>query len=329
MELLEIVEHVLTHSIADTLYLIPFLFATYVGMEWLEHKTGSRTQNAIRKAGVFGPVIGAVLGAVPQCGFSASAATLYAGRVVTIGTLFAVFLSTSDEMLPIFLAEQVPLGTIVAIIGAKVLVGIVAGLIIDLGVRLIRHRHDDLRIHELCAEANCGCEEDCETCRQNPHRVYEHCEDDYGRRAADCEHDHTHDHAHGWGAIFKSALIHTLQITLFIFLITIVLNVFFETIGEDALAFILGGDSIFSIMTAGLVGLIPNCAASIIIAQLYVAGVLGPGAMMSGLLVSAGIGLLVLARTNRNAGQNVAIIVGLYAIGVAAGIACSMFGITF
>lgn len=327
MGFLEIVEHVVAHSIADTLYLIPFLFATYVAMEWLEHKTGTRTQDAIRNAGSAGSVIGAVLGVVPQCGFSAAAATLYAGRVITLGTLFAVFLSTSDEMLPIFLAEKVPGTAILQIMGTKMLIGMLAGFVIDAVMRIARKHDDGLRIHELCADANCGCEQDCETCRRDPMLRYEHCEDCYYPNAH--EHDHTHDHAHGWGAIMKSALVHTVQVIVFIFVITLLLNVVLETVGESALEGILGGDSFLSVAVAALVGLIPNCAASIVIAQLYIEGVLGSGAMLAGLLVSAGIGLLVLVRTNKNWRQNIGIIVLLYVIGVACGMVCSSLGISF
>lgn len=328
MEFIDIVEHVLKHSVADTLYLIPFLFATYVAMEWLEHMTGARTQDAIRRAGRFGPAVGSLLGVVPQCGFSAAASTLYAGRVITLGTLFAVFLSTSDEMLPIFIAEQVPVPTIAAIMGAKVVIGMVAGFLVDLVMRLVRKRDaDGLKIHELCAEARCGCEEDCETCCANPERVYEHCDD--SGRARGHEHDHSQDHRHGWGSIFKSALKHTLQIVLFVFLITLALNAVLETVGEDALAAVLGGDSLLSIAVAALVGLIPNCVASIVIAQLYIQGVLGAGAMLAGLLVSAGLGLLVLCRTNRDFRQNAAIIAVLWAIGVACGAIVGAAGISF
>lgn len=327
MGFLELVEHVVAHSIADTLYLIPFLFATYFAMEWLEHKTGARTQDAIRNAGSAGPIIGAVLGVVPQCGFSAAAATLYAGRVITLGTMFAVFLSTSDEMLPIFLAEKVPGTSILQIMGTKMLIGMLAGFVIDAVLRMAHRQDDVLRIHELCADANCGCEQDCETCRRDPALRYEHCDDCYYPHAH--EHDHTHDHAHGWGAILKSALVHTVQVVVFIFVITLLLNIVLETVGESALEGVLGGDSFLSVAVAALVGLIPNCAASIVIAQLYIEGVLGSGAMLAGLLVSAGIGLLVLVRTNRNWRQNLGIIVVLYAIGVACGMVCSSLGISF
>lgn len=289
---MHIAGHVLGHSVADTLYIIPFLFVTYLAMEWLEHKTGGRAQAAIQRAGAAGPVVGAVVGAVPQCGFSAAAATLWAGRVITLGTLFAVFLSTSDEMLPIFLAEQVPFDVILKIIGAKIIIGMVMGFIVDAALRIARRIDAPLHIHELCERDHCHC----------------------------------HD---GEGGILKSALKHTLQVTVFIFVITIVLNGVLEVVGEDALGEFLSANPVLSVFGSALVGLVPNCAASVVIAQLYVSGVLGSGAMLAGLLVSAGVGLLVLVRTNRHWKQNVAIIVGLYAMGVFWGLIANALGIVF
>ena len=289
---MHIAGHVLGHSVADTLYIIPFLFVTYLAMEWLEHKTGGRAQAAIQRAGAAGPVVGAVVGAVPQCGFSAAAATLWAGRVITLGTLFAVFLSTSDEMLPIFLAEQVPLDVIVKIIGAKIVIGMVMGFIVDAALRIARRIDAPLHTHELCERDHCHC----------------------------------HD---GEGGILKSAVKHTLQVTVFIFVITIVLNAVLEVVGEDVLAEFLAANPALSVFGSALVGLVPNCAASVVIAQLYVEGVLGSGAMLAGLLVSAGVGLLVLVRTNRRPRENVAIIVGLYATGVVWGLVANALGIVF
>ena len=291
-EFTHIAGHVLEHSVADTLYLIPFLFVTYLVMEWLEHKTGGKAQAAVQRAGAAGPIVGAVVGVVPQCGFSAVAATLWAGRVITLGTLFAVFLSTSDEMLPIFIAEQVPLIVILKILGAKIVVGMVMGFVVDAGMRFARRIDAPLHIHDLCERDHCHC----------------------------------HD---GEGGILKSALKHTLQVTVFIFVITIVLNGVLEVVGEDALGEFLGANPALSVFGSALVGLVPNCAASIVIAQLYVSGVLGSGAMLAGLLVSAGVGLLVLVRTNRHWKQNVAIIAGLYAMGVFWGLVANALGVVF
>ena len=307
---LDIAWDVLQDAVVDTLYLIPFLFVTYLFMEWLEHKTGERTQAAIARAGKAGPVLGAVLGVVPQCGFSAAAATLYAGRVIGLGTLFAVFLSTSDEMLPIFIAEQVPVETIANILGLKVVIGIAFGLLVDLVLRL-RHRPEEpLRIHELCERDKCDCNHDCETCKENPELVYEHHDD----CAQGCDHSHHgHEHAHdgGWKGIALSAAKHTVQVTLFVFLVSLALNVVLELVGEDALGNFLTANSALAVFGSALVGLIPNCAASVAIAQLYVEGVLSFGACMAGLLSAAGIGLLVLLRTNRRPAENAAIIIVL------------------
>ena len=312
-----IAEHVLEHSLADTLYLIPFLFVTYLAMEWLEHKTGGKTQEAIRHAGAAGPIVGAFLGVVPQCGFSAVAATLYAGRVITLGTLFAVFLSTSDEMLPIFLAEAVPGNTILSIMGAKVVIGMVMGFIVDAVLRLARRDKERLRIHELCERDRCHCNSDCDACEQQPELAY------------DYEHDEEHEHHHEGGSILRSALKHTVQVTVFIFVITLVLDGALELVGEDALGAFLGSNPVLSVLGSALVGLIPNCAASVVIAQLYVEGALGAGAMMAGLLVSAGVGLLVLFRTNRGLRQNLIVLAGLWATGVFWGLIIFAFGIAF
>ena len=316
---MELFLDVLSETLVDTAKMLPFLFLAYLFIEYVETRHGERIEALLAGGGRWGAVPGAVLGCVPQCGFSAVAATLYAGRVITLGTLFAVFLSTSDEMLPIFLAEAVPGNTILSIMGAKVVIGMVMGFIVDAVLRLARRDKERLRIHELCEQDQCGCNHDCHTCEQAPERAYEHHDDV----------EHTHEHGHGWKGILKSATKHTVQVTLFIFLITIALNVVLETVGEDALAQFLGDNPNFSVFATALVGLIPNCAASVVIAQLYVEGVLGAGAMLAGLLVSAGVGLLVLARANRPWKQNVAIIVVLYATGVFWGLICNGLGVVF
>ena len=316
-DITHLVGYVLEHSIEDTLYLIPFLFVTYLAMEWLEHKAGDKAEEAVRRAGAAGPVGGAVVGIVPQCGFSAAAATLWAGRVITLGTLFAVFLSTSDEMLPIFLAEQVDPMTIVKIMGVKLMIGMIMGFVVDAAVRLARRDREKLRIHELCERDHCHCNGECDACEQNPELAY------------DYQHDEEHEHHHEHSSILRSALKHTAQVTVFIFLITLVLDGVLEVVGEDAIGAFLGSNPALSVFGSALVGLIPNCAASVVIAQLYVDGALGAGAMMAGLLVSAGVGLLVLFRTNRQVRQNLIVLAGLWATGVFWGLIITAFGITF
>lgn len=270
--------HFIEHVTIDTLKLVPFLFLTYLVMEALEHKAGEKTHNVVKKAGRLGPVVGSLAGAVPQCGFSAAASNLYAGRVITLGTLIAIYLSTSDEMLPIMISEKVPFATILGILGIKIFVGMMAGLLID--VVLSGKEDDHHHIHEMCEDENCHCEK----------------------------------------GIFVSALIHTLHITIFILLINFMMELLLDTIGEEMLSQMLLNKPIVGQLIAGLVGLIPNCASSVVITQLYLEGALGLGAMMSGLLVNAGIGVLILFRVNKDRKENIRILCLLYAIGVLVGI---------
>lgn len=270
--------HFIEHITIDTLKLVPFLFLTYLLMEALEHKAGEKTHNVVKKAGRLGPVVGSLAGALPQCGFSAAASNLYAGRVITLGTLMAIYLSTSDEMLPIMISEKVPFATILGILGIKVFVGMMAGLLID--VVLSGRGDDHHHIHEMCEDENCHCEK----------------------------------------GILVSALIHTLHITIFILLINFMLELLLNTIGEEVLGQMILNKPIVGQLIAGLVGLIPNCASSVVITQLYLEEALSLGAMMSGLLVNAGIGVLILFRVNKDRKENIKIVCLLYAIGVLAGI---------
>ena len=220
-------------------------------------------------------------------------------------------------MLPIFLAEQVAPMTILKIMGVKLMIGMVMGFVVDAAVRLARRDRERLRIHELCERDRCHCNSDCDACEQQPELAY------------DYEHDEEHEHHHEGGSILRSALKHTVQVTVFIFVITLVLDGALELVGEDALGAFLGSNPVLSVLGSALVGLIPNCAARVVIAQLYVEGALGAGAMMAGLLVSAGVGLLVLFRTNRGLRQNLIVLAGLWATGVFWGLIISAFGIAF
>ncbi len=268
-------------SLIDTVKLIPFLLITYIIMEFIEHKTSHKTKDAIKKSGHFGPLIGGILGVVPQCGFSAAASSLYSARIITLGTLIAVFLSTSDEMLPILISEAVDIKIILAILGIKLVISIIVGFIIDLFFRKkFETSEDEPEIKDLCE--------------------HEHC---------DCEH-----------GIFKSALKHTINITLYIFIISLILNIIIYFIGEDNLAHILNSTPVIGPIIASLVGLIPNCASSVIITQLYLSDVLNFATMIAGLLVNTGVGLLILFRTNKDLKENIKITVLLFAIGVIFGI---------
>lgn len=270
---------VILDTLLDALKLVPFLFLTYLAMEYLEHKTGERASALVERAGRFGPVIGGVLGIVPQCGFSAAASNLYAGRVITLGTLIAIYLSTSDEMLPILISEQASVGMILKILLGKAVLGVLFGLVIDFILRK-SGRKEHAHIHDICEQEHCHCEK----------------------------------------GILRSAFSHTVQISLFILVITFALNLALYFAGEDVLAQILQGSRLVGPLLAGLVGLIPNCAGSVAITQLYLSGIIGIGSLFSGLLAGSGIGLLVLFRVNHDKKENLKILGLLYAIGVVTGI---------
>lgn len=273
--------HVLEHSFIDTLKLVPFLFMTYLVMEYIEHKTSDKVKEAIHKSGKWGPLFGSILGAVPQCGFSASAAGLYAGRVISLGTLIAIFLSTSDEMLPILISEAVDVRVILQILGVKILVGMIAGFLIDFVMHIgKKFKEEPMKIHDMCEHGHCHCEK----------------------------------------SIWKSAIKHTLQIVFFILVVNLLLNGVIEYVGEDSLANLFFTKPVIGELLAGLVGLIPNCASSVVITQLYLENVIGYGAMMSGLLVGSGVGVLVLFRANESFKENLKILALLYGIGVGCGI---------
>lgn len=318
---MDVIIDALIDSLKDTLELVPFLFLTYLAMEALEHGMAGRTEDIIRKADKSGPIVGALLGALPQCGFSAMAGTLYAGGVVTVGTLVAVILSTSDEMIPVFIAHQEPVSRLLSIVGVKVVVGMAVGLVLDAVLRLT-HRSGDghAHIHELCDRAHC------------------HCDDELGE--SDAAHDaaassggvagHHHPHAHhaAWG-IVRSAAIHTVEVTFFIFLVTLAFGLVFSLVGQNAIGEFLGVHPVRATFLAALIGLIPNCGASVVIAELYLDGSLAAGPMLAGLLVSGGMGLLVLFRTNPDMRKNVTVTLFVYAVGVAVGLLANALGIVF
>ena len=281
---------IIIDSVIDSIKLLPFLFLTYLFMEWLEHKTGSAARNTIRTAGKLGPVWGGLLGVIPQCGFSAAASSLFTGRVITVGTLIAVYLSTSDEMFPIMISNAVPAATIIKILACKAAIGIISGLVVEyVYTHVLKKQEKEMDIHEICEEERCNCE-------------------------------------HG---LLSSALTHTLHVFVYIFLISLALNIIIGLVGEETLAGLFTGAPIVGELIAALVGLIPNCASSVVITQLYLEHIIGAGAMMAGLLVNAGVGLLILFRLNHDRKQNFRIIGLLYGLGVFWGIIIELTGIIF
>lgn len=287
MTLEAFLEEVLLDSLLDFLKLLPFLFLTYLLMEFLEHRAGEGMEKAIRRAGRVGPLFGGLLGVVPQCGFSAAASGLYAGRVISLGTLIAVYLSTSDEMLPIMIAEGAKASLILKLLAIKLVIGTVAGFLIDLVLRLLAKKDTHEHIHELCEHEGCHCEE----------------------------------------GILRSALHHTLHISLFLLLIMLVLNTGIFFLGAERLTAVFSGIPVLGHLLSALVGLIPNCASSVLITKLYLEGVLSAGCMLSGLLVGSGVGLLVLFRVSRKKRDAFLVLLLLYTIGAFTGMLLDLVGI--
>lgn len=271
-------KEVILDTIIDSLKLIPFLLVAFLIIELLEHKLNNKTKSIITKSKKIGPIIGSLLGVIPQCGFSVMATNLYITRIITLGTLISIYLSTSDEMLIIMISEKVEISLILKILLIKIFFGIVYGLIID---KIINKKKKDKETnYELCDE--------------------EHC---------DCNH-----------SILLSAIKHTLYITLFIFIITLIINTIFTLLGDNYLSKILLNNSILSPFITSLIGLIPNCAASVILTELYLNSTISLGALIGGLLTSSGSSLLVLIKNNKNKKENLSIILLLYALGVLSGI---------
>ena len=271
---------IIQDTLIDAIKLLPFLFITYLIMEYIEHKTSSQVKRVIQKSGKLGPLLGGIVGIIPQCGFSVSATNLYSARVITLGTLISVYLTTSDEMLPILISETMPISTILTILGIKLLIGIIAGFIIDFVARKLHKEKGETKIEEICEHEHCHCEKN----------------------------------------IVLSALKHTLNIFLFIFFITLIINGIIGLIGQESIANIVSKNVILGPVIAGIIGLIPNCASSVVLTELFVENVISMPILISGLCVNAGVGLLVLFKTNENKKENLKIAGLLYVIGVVSGL---------
>ena len=292
MEFLHTLWHAAEHTLLDTLPVVPFLYLCYLFLEFLERRVVSSEKVTERlKHTKLGPLVGGLFGMVPQCGFSAAASGLFAGRIISIGTLLAVFLSTSDEMLPLFVSsgELSPLFILLTVL-LKGAVAILLGFLFDLLFFRCEHEegHCEHEVEELCARDGCGCE------------------------------NHN---------IFYAAAYHASRVFLFILLITFALTLGIELIGEEALSSLVINMPVVGNLLATLVGLIPNCAASVVLAELYLHGALSYGALFSGLLTGAGVGLLILFRVNRPMKQNLFILLLLVLSGALVGILFDLLGV--
>lgn len=271
-------------AIIDSLKLLPFLFITYLLMELLENKASDKSLKVIKKSGKLGPILGSLLGIVPQCGFSAAAASLYAGKIISIGSLIAIFLSTSDEMLPILISSAAPINLIIKILLIKLIIGIIFGVIIDFIFRKKNDTsigEDKIHIHDICEDEHCHCNED---------------------------------------GILKSSIKHTLHIFIYVFIIVLAITILINIIGEDAIASIMTKTNILGPFVSSLIGIIPNCASSVIITQLYLKDMITFGSLIAGLLMNSGIGMLILFRLNKSKKENLFILLTLFLISIISGI---------
>ena len=270
----------LMDGLIDTLKLLPYLLITFIVLEFIEHKLSKKNQNVLSKNKKYGPFLGGVLGALPQCGFSAMAANLFSAKVITMGTLIAVFLSTSDEMLPIMISEKVELLLLIKILVFKIIVGIFIGFVVD----FLYQKKQDVKkedIGEICEHDHCSCKKD---------------------------------------GIILSSIKHTIKIGLFILIANLLINVIIFKIGEENVSNLLLHGNVLTYFISSLIGLIPNCAGSVIITELYLANLITVGTMLSGLLTGSGLGILLLFKTNKELKENIIVLLTIYFVGVIFGI---------
>lgn len=280
--------HVIVETLVDSFKMLPFLFVSYLIIEWVEHKSSDKLKKILSKSGKYGPAAGAALGLVPQCGFSVTASNLYSGRVITLGTLIAVYLSTSDEAIPVILSHPDRMIELVKILAVKFIIAFVAGMLIDFVMKKfeIKKESENEKIEEV---------------HEHMHEVCSHCH---------CENK----------GILRPAIKHTLGIFVFIFIVSFIMHIAVHAIGEDNLSKVLMQGSIFQPFVAGLIGLIPNCASSVLLTELYLAGSISFGAIIAGLATGAGIGIAVLFKSNHHQKENLKILGLLYVLGVFSGI---------
>lgn len=268
-------------ALLDTAKTLPFLLAAFLAIEAIEHYSNSYMNRILSKVGKAGPLLGAVFGCVPQCGFSVAAANLYSGGLITLGTLLAVFLSTSDEAILILLSHPGSGRAILFLLLGKVAIGVIAGYLADL---VFRKKKEEKHIEDMCK--NCGCSDT--------------------------------------SGVLRPALLHTLRLSMYLMTFTFCLNLLLELVGVENMARILGKDTLLQPFLTALLGLIPNCASSVLITELYLAGSLSFGAAMAGLCTGAGVGVAVLFRSNHSLKENGKILLLLYGIAVAAGVVFSV-----
>ena len=293
----------LQDAFIDSAKMVPLLFVVYVAIEFIELKFGNKMAKTVSKAGPFGPILGALSATIPQCGISVMGTALFTQRLITIGSLFAVYIATSDEAIPVIMSQPNKLELLVPLILTKLVLAIIVGYALDL---VFRKRNKQVFEH-IDAYAH-------------DHDEADHHHEAAFEEKACCGHQATAEHsAISARDILYHPLIHTLKIFAFIFLISVGLNLLFASIGQETLGTLLAQHKLLQPFLAALIGLIPNCAASVAIAQFYLTGTITFGATIAGLSASGGLGILLLFKEGDKK-EGARIVALLFGISVIAGL---------
>lgn len=300
---------IFTDALIDSLKTIPLLLIIYIGIELLEYKFGDKIRKNVQKAGKTGPLIGAIAGIFPQCGFSVVATALFTQKLLTIGTLLAVYLSTSDEAIPIILSQPDKAYLILPLIGIKILTAIIIGYGVDWFFR-----KDERKVIKHIESVEDG------------HDDKNHHHETILNETACCGHStSTASKKFDVGEIFWHPIIHTFNVFIFIFLVTLIINLLVFWLGETFLTDFFTRNLFWQPFLAALIGLIPNCASSVAITELFLKNIIGLGPAIAGLLASGGLGLLVLYREEKNKKIFIKVLTMLYGFSVLVGILTSLF----
>ncbi|MFI3261189.1 MAG: putative manganese transporter [bacterium] len=274
-----------------TLILIPFFYISYLLVEYFQSKHQEKLNNMIKKQDKFGPLLGASVGLIPQCGFSSTMALLYSKKVLTIGTLFAVFISTSDEAMFILIANR-EFSTLGLLLGLKFIFAIGLGYLIDIIFRKKRNITDEQIAEAIDVSPSCGC------CKKANN-------------------------------IFLTALKQTIRVFLFVLVFSLIINILMYVIGDEAFESLLLNGSIFQPIIACLIGLIPNCASSILLTNLYIGGSVSFASLLAGLMCNAGMAIIILFRNNKKIKENILLLLSLFSISAVIGIIVSVIELFF
>ena len=280
---------IILDTLIDSLKILPFLFIAFLIIEYFEHKLNNKTKKIISKSGKYSPILGSLLGLIPQCGFGVVATNLYITRIISLGTLIGIYLSTSDEMLPIMLSKKAPLKVILLILAIKFITGFVFGYLIDFVLR--KKTKNEHVSYDICDNENCGC-------------------------------NHSHN-------LITASIIHTLKTLIYLVIITFIINVIFNYLGDKYLSRLLLKDTLFAPLITSLIGLIPSCGSSIMISELYLSSAISFGSLISGLLTNSGMAILVLFKSNKNIKENITILAILYIIGILVGLGIEIIKILY